>query len=161
MEKKLDSVKFAITEAVVAGEIITPTIKAVANNPDLFLDSEEMVGKELGRIVQMPALENISQDEADLTFTVAALGETDQPNIESLSFTITSLEEEDLTTTLGVEEIAYNELDNSAVITNFNSVLVGLGIEATTEVELSIVNVGKDEWNIDSETATGTFIVQE
>lgn len=161
LEKELDSVKFAITEAVVAGEIIVPTIKAVADNPDLFLDSEEMVGKELGRIVQMPALENVLQDEADLTFKVAALGETDQPNIESLSFTITSLEEEDLTTTLGVEEITYNELDNSAVITNFNSVLAGLGIKATTEVELSIVNVGKDEWNIDSEAATGTFIVQE
>ena len=162
LEKTLDSITFAITEEVLDGESIIPTIKAIPNDKTLFLDSDEMVGKEVGRVATMPTLTSVLQDGLDLDCVIPQLGETGEPNAKSLTVTITDSELEEQVIVVGIEDLTYDyNIDESVRIANFNALLTNLGFIAEDEVSLSIVNTGEGEWTVDSEAAEGVFTIEE
>lgn len=157
-----DSVRFTITDQVLDGETITPTIKAVANDKNYFLDSEEMAGPTVGRVKKMPKLENIVQNDVDLEFTVPQLGETGEPDVELLTFNISRPGEEDVTKTLGASELTYDySTGNSVKIENFNSVLTSSGFNPEEIVEFLVTNSNQGDWIEDSEEIAGEFTVMQ
>lgn len=151
------SVTVAITNDVNEGGYITPSIKAVPTDTVAYIESDAILGADIGKVKTLDDILSASQVDAVLDLFVTS--NFDESTVIELKFNSVNIVDQVLEydNTL----YSYSSLDGYVTFTNLQETLVNLGALDGEVVTINAINKAEvaSEWVVNSNEFNTTFTV--